>query len=467
MLRRSKHFMIVGVIAAMAGATRGQSPLPAPGPAVGFAGGASVANATPAANPGLLAPVAPVSYGQPTGHGQPAAIQVPGMRPQAMVTPASTRTVPAATVGHATPAVGVAGPAMVEPATVGSVMPFTQTSWGANESEVIAEGQVVGGDAMMVTDCGPEACDVGCEPCNPLWTHFSGIHASLLYWRPRNMDVAYGVPIDGPIIDDPGNNPIQVGQVGVVDFDYELGFDVGFNLACNSMTSLYADLVVFDANTTNSISTEAPDVIRSLVSHPSSTSAATDYLTASAELDLSMKLLDAGIRHLFVGGQNYAVNYSVGARYGKLDQQFGATFVDNGTEDVATEIDFEGAGFRLGLDAERQSCRNRLRVYSKAASSFLAGRFNGSYFQGQSFDPTVVDTSWEAGRIVPVLDLEAGAGWTSAGGCLRLSVGYVFSAWFNTVQTEEFIQAVQRNDFVDLGSTTTFDGLRATAEIRF
>jgi len=451
MVRRSKHFMIVGVIAAMAGATQGQSPLPPTGVAAPYGAVAPAAGAVQAGNPGLLAPVTPVAHMQAANPVQP-------MRSPGMVAPASARMVPATTVGHAMQA---------GPTTVGSVMPFTQTSWGSAEPEVIAEGQVVGGDAMMVTDCGPEVCDVGCEPCNPVWHHFSGIHASLLYWRPRNMDVAYGVPIDGPIIDDPGNNPIQVGQVGVVDFDYELGFDVGVNLACNSMTSLYADLLVFDANTTNSISTEAPDVIRSLVSHPSSTSAATDYLSASAELDLSMKLVDAGIRHLFVGGQNYAVNYSVGARYGKLDQEFGATFIDNGTEDVATDIEFEGAGFRLGLDGERQSCRNRLRIYSKAASSFLAGRFNGSYFQGQSFDPTVVDTSWEAGRIVPVLDLEAGVGWTSAGGCLRMSVGYVFSAWFNTVQTEEFIQAVQRNDFVNLGSTTTFDGLRAMAEIRF
>ena len=78
-----------------------------------------------------------------------------------------------------------------------------------------------------------------------------------------------------------------------------------------------------------------------------------------------------------------------------------------------------------------------------------------------------MDTSWQAGRVVPVLDLELGAGWTSPGGCLRLSAGYLVSAWFNTVTTEDFIRAVQANDFVDLGDNLTFDGLRANAEWRF
>jgi hypothetical protein len=279
--------------------------------------------------------------------------------------------------------------------------------------------------------------------------------------------VAYAVPIDGPISPTPANNPLQIGPVGIVDPDYELGFDAGINLALNSMTSLYGEILMLDSSSASQLGTAAPDVLRSLVSHPSSTSAATDFLTGSADIGIELNTLNLGLRHLFVGGQVYAVNYLVGARYSRLEQDFAATFVNNGTEQVRTGLDFDGAGLSLGLEAERQSCTSRLRIYSRGAASFLAGKFQGSYFQGQSFDPTVVDTSWEAGRVVPVLDLELGVGWTSCGGCLRLSAGYLVSAWFNTVQTEDWIRAVQANSFDNLGDSLTFDGLRATAEWRF
>jgi hypothetical protein len=41
------------------------------------------------------------------------------------------------------------------------------------------------------------------------------------------------------------------------------------------------------------------------------------------------------------------------------------------------------------------------------------------------------------------------------------------NAWFNTLTTQEFVQAVQGNDLVDLGQTMTFDGLNARIEYRF
>jgi hypothetical protein len=130
------------------------------------------------------------------------------------------------------------------------------------------------------------------------------------------------------------------------------------------------------------------------------------------------------MRHLFVGGQVFSVNYLLGARYGNQEQDFGTMFTDNGTETVATDIDFDGGGLRIGVDAERQACNSRLRLYTRGSASFQAGRFRASYFQGQSFDPSVVATDWEAGRIVPVLDLELGAGWSSCSGCLRFNAGY-------------------------------------------
>jgi hypothetical protein len=348
--------------------------------------------------------------------------------------------------------------------------------WQAAEAEVRA---VV---PAACTDCQQPwagACDasgeISCDACGAssclddcgIWAHCTSVYASVLYLRPRNADVAYAVPIDGPITSTPANNPLQIGSVGVVEPDYELGFDAGVNLAVNAMTSLYGQVLMLDSSATSQLGTAAPNVLRSLVSHPSSTSAATDFLSASADMDVDLETVNAGIRHLFVGGQVYAVNYLIGARYSRLEQTFNATFVDNGSERVATNVDFDGAGLSLGLEGERRSCTNCFSIYTRGAASFLAGKFEGSYFQGQSFDPTVVDTSWEAGRVVPVLDLELGVGWTSPGGCLQLGAGYMVSAWFNTVQTQDFIRSVQSNNFLDLGDNLTFDGLRAQAQWRF
>ena len=48
-----------------------------------------------------------------------------------------------------------------------------------------------------------------------------------------------------------------------------------------------------------------------------------------------------------------------------------------------------------------------------------------------------------------------------------MSIGYSFSAWTNVVKTDEFINAVQTNNFLDLGETMTYDGLVARLEGRF
>lgn len=318
-------------------------------------------------------------------------------------------------------------------------------------------------DAGCIGACGDGSCQGQCG----VWAHYTSAYASFIYMRPRDAQIAYAVPIDGPIAQAPAANPIQIAGVGVVEPEFEPAFNVGFNLALNSMSSLDINYTMFESSTMDQIETSAPNVMRSIVSHPSSTSTATDFLTASANLDIDYDVLDLTFRHLFVGGRVFAVNYFLGARYGTLDQQFRAHFVDNGTEDVQTTIDFEGAGLRFGLDAERHACRSRLRYYAKASASFIAGRFRTNYFQGTSFDPTIVDTNWEAGRVVPILDFEIGAGWRSANDRLRLSAGYMVSSWYNMVKTDDFIWAVQQNNFLEMHESITFDGLVGRVEYRF
>ena len=70
-----------------------------------------------------------------------------------------------------------------------------------------------GCDDVVTTECFGD-CAAGCNGCCDAWAHFTSIYGGLLYLRPRNADVAYGVPIDGPLDSSSNGGPIQVGPVG-------------------------------------------------------------------------------------------------------------------------------------------------------------------------------------------------------------------------------------------------------------
>jgi hypothetical protein len=203
-----------------------------------------------------------------------------------------------------------------------------------------------------------------------------------------------------------------------------------------------------------------------LVFHPNTLSASDGGIFAEADYEMSFDLIDIEYREIISCGSDYETNFVVGTRYANLEQQFAMRLPINGNETVDTDIDFDGIGLRLGLEGSRYA-RRGLSAYGKGFVNLLAGEFRADYDQGNSFDSSVVDTNWEAGRLVPILDLETGLGWTTANGCWYFSLGYLYSAWFNSVKTDEFIDAVQANNFTDLGGTLTFDGLVARVEARF
>ena len=312
--------------------------------------------------------------------------------------------------------------------------------------------------------------DVCCEPevCRPVCAHRCGVFGEFLYLRPRSAEVAYGVPIDGAIVPPVGVAPIQVGRIGIADPDYSSGYRVGITWALDDCSSVVAAFTSFASNTHDTMTAEAPLVIRAMALHPGTANAAADCLDASATYGVDFDLIDVDYRFVWLSDQLSAVNLLLGLRYGQLDQDFQAVYTQAGsTETMFTDISFDGAGLLFGIDAERHHCGTGLLAYGKANTSFMAGDFRARYFQGSAFDPVIVDTNWKAGRLVSTLDLELGAGWQSSKGCVRLTAGYLISSWFNTVKTDEFIQAVQTNNFVGLDDALTFDGFVARAEIRF
>ncbi|HUT94172.1 MAG TPA: Lpg1974 family pore-forming outer membrane protein [Thermoguttaceae bacterium] len=311
-------------------------------------------------------------------------------------------------------------------------------------------------------------CDVGCstgceDPCGPRWR----VYGDLLYLRPANEKVAFAVPINGPITQ-PDMIPVQIGLEAVVDCDYDPGFRVGAGRILNDCSEIGAAYTHFETDTYNQIGFDVPYVLRSLVNHPGGLSADTDFLTAEAGLDLDLDLVDFDYRRVIICDGCYNLNYLVGARYAHLDQTFASVFTNATTiETVGAAVRFDGGGIRLGLEGERQIGTFGLMVYGSGVASFVGGEFRGRYAQADSVRGLVCNTGWNEDRVVSILDIELGMGWSSPGGRLRATAGYMFSGWFNTVITDEFIDSVRANNSVDAGDSLSFDGLVLRGEVRF
>ncbi|MBI2823591.1 MAG: hypothetical protein HYX69_02740 [Planctomycetia bacterium] len=355
-----------------------------------------------------------------------------------------------------------AGPTRVAPEG-----PPAENPWGDSEEEIAILDKA--GDHGGPEHCGPDACGQEClmQCCQrtPVWAHLTGGFGSYLFLRPRYTEVPFAVPIDGAIVP-PVNPPIQVGPTGVIDPNYSSGFRAGFNKSLGCYSSVRATYTHYENSEANAISTDAPNVIRSLVSHPSTLSSAQDFLSAAATSSINFQFADVDYRGLFSYGPRHALNYVAGIRYAHLNQDFGALFSNNGTETVTSAVNFDGGGIRVGLEGDFV-CRHGLMLYGRSAASFVAGQFRANYVQGQSFDPIVVNTSWHSGRLVSILDLELGVGWTSPNQRVRFRAGYLVMGWFNAVKTVDFISAVQQNNFTQLSNPFSFDGLTATGELRF
>ncbi|NQT13894.1 MAG: hypothetical protein HQ582_14160 [Planctomycetes bacterium] len=332
------------------------------------------------------------------------------------------------------------------------------------------------GAEVYVESPGMVAAD-SCYPCMPAMTccpptvcpdyrwQFFG---DFLWLDARDAEVSYAVPINGAIVPPDGAAPVQSGSVGVVDPGRGPGFRVGLSGAIGYPARLGASYTHFESDASHAISVTAPDVLKALVVHPGFEAGDTNYLDATATHAIDFDLIDLDYRSALYCDQHLLLEYLVGLRYASLGQSFHAD-LGNGirTAQVTTGVDFDGIGVRLGLEGERHFDRLGLMAYGRAAASLLYGTFQADYLQTDSFVGTVASTGWEAGRVVPTLDMELGLGWTGPKDYFRLTVGYMFSAWCNVVMTDEFIDAVRSNQFLAMGDTLTFDGIVGRAELRF
>jgi len=309
------------------------------------------------------------------------------------------------------------------------------------------------------------------DPVPWQYNHRHGFFGDFLYLRPRNAEVAYALPIDGVVA---LGDEVPIGPVAIVDQEYEPGFRAGAVIRLTDGASIRGQYSYFRSHASDSATILPPNVLRSLVTHPNAANAATDTLDASAQQDINFDLVDIDYRGLILGCESctdcrcaIVVNGIIGGRYAMMEQQFRSSFEVLGTRTVDTNIDFEGGGIRLGVEAEHHATTTGYYVYGSGITNLIVGEFKADYRQVHSNNGQEAFTSWQAGRIVPVVDLELGVGWVGPRRRLKFSGGYLVSTWFNVVKTEDFINAVQHSEFDDLSGILTFDGLVARATWEF
>ena len=313
------------------------------------------------------------------------------------------------------------------------------------------------------------------DPVPWQYNHRSALFGDFTYLRPRNAEVAYALPIEGTVA---LGAEVPVGAVGVVDQEYEPGFRVGGIWCMTEGASIRGQYSYFRSESTDSVLIADPNtgnVLRSLVIHPNTVNAADDFDSASATQELNYDLVDIDYRALIVGcesccGNKCAVmlNGVIGGRYARFDQGFRSVFVDGITnERVDTNIDFQGGGIRLGVEAEHHATETGLFVYGTGITNLMVGEFEADYRQINSVNGLQAFSQWTGSRVVPTLDLELGVGWVGPRRRLKFSGGYLVSTWFNVVTTEDWINAVRSNSYDDLSGVITFDGLAARAQFDF
>eukprot|EP00913_Durusdinium_trenchii_P035266 g32996.t1 len=316
---------------------------------------------------------------------------------------------------------------------------------------------------------GPGCADAGCasndccDPCCPeFWEHRTALYGEFLYLTARGANVNYGTPVNGI-----GANAVPIGHIGVADPDYDPGFRIGGTWKIDSCSSFEFTFTQWDANTENSIRRQGGNgFVRAELVHPNTANVANDSLFANTNYDIGFELYDASYKGLIWGGCDHFLNYVVGLRYSHLDQDLVAIYSINGATRVDSEIDWNGFGPRFGLEGERL-LGGGVFLYGKGFLSVLMGEFDVEYRQANVFAGQQAFTGFNDDRVVPVLEVEVGAGWQSCCGKYRLSAGYYFASWFNAITTQSTISALQQNRFEHIDQTITFDGLTARAEVRW
>jgi Legionella pneumophila major outer membrane protein precursor len=302
-----------------------------------------------------------------------------------------------------------------------------------------------------------------------------GAYVDWLYLRPGNSDIVYAVEVTGP---DPVNDS-PTGPTGINQMGFASGVRVGGFFTVGDCSRLDISYTWYQTDDQNTIQAAAGTVLDLQVAHPSRATSGVGSAMATADQDLTMQLVDLDYQDLINQSSYGSLGYRIGVRYGRLEQGFMAQqdiFAGAGLTTVASDIDYDGVGIRMGLDYERLAASSGFLLYAKGTASFLAGELKADYRQTNQFGGSaVIGNSLQDYRILSILDAEAGIGWQDCSGRYRVTAGYIFSGWFNALTNGAYIEAVQTatngvqrpGTYNDVAETFTLSGLTVRGEFRF
>jgi hypothetical protein len=269
-----------------------------------------------------------------------------------------------------------------------------------------------------------------------------------------------------------GAGTVPFGEIGVLDPDYDIGFRVGGEVRVAADAGIFAAYMVYETDAVSRI--DAPTIpggggaVGSLVHHPNALiTASAGPVTATYDIDFQVG--DLAYRQVLGRNAVQYVSVFFGGRFAQLDQEFAQSGIFSGGQsgviDTSTTIEFTGAGPMAGIDGAHQIGQSRFSMYGRSLVAAISGTFESRYrMRNNTTDALVAESIWDDDRIMPMLDYEIGIAWTSPQGHLRLAAGYMGSHWFNAVSTATFIDAVQADNYVNVGDTISFDGLVGRVE---
>jgi len=332
--------------------------------------------------------------------------------------------------------------------------------WAAGQEKAQPQVPTLGKPAPVQSSVASNelVCDQCGEPLDRCCcTHRISFYFDWLVLQPRGTDLGYAYPTDEAF-------GVPLGPTEQTDFDYEgdggrVGVVIGRQC---SNHRLRFETLYFEADTNDAAAPPEGMTLQTLLL------VSPDPLTADAasstfgqvksqarlnwyDLDYVVPVLQDNCREIagWVGARIAALDQSLAVRY---DRDW-----------LRTGADLRGAGVRAGLGVKGN--RGRLNYFGSVSGSLLATSMDVDYIQFNNLAGQVVDYSQDIDRVVPVVDIEVGLGLRL--GChSNVSVGYMYSIWFDVATPDEVIQALQADDYNgDAEDTLTFDGLFTRLEL--
>jgi hypothetical protein len=293
------------------------------------------------------------------------------------------------------------------------------------------------------------------------------VFADYLFWNVHGVDVPFAQAFDGVL---PGLS-VPRGDVAVVSPRFNSGFRVGGGMTFNDGNAgLFGTFTYFETRSTASTTAPDPFVLHNFLAFPGTVNSAADSLTADASYRIRLAMVDIDYKCAIINNDHVMLNWLAGVRYAKLEQSLNSTFQITGSTTVDSNIDFDGVGPRVGLDGKYHVCGG-LFGYAQGITDILFGQYKANAEQRNVFTGLIGQTGITANRVVPILELEVGAGWQSHNGAIRVSGGYYVGAWFNTVTMTSLANSISGTNFTtnsdNFRDNMTFDGFVLRFELRY